>query len=93
MVPLEKKVECCLTHNDSHVVSGSEDGHLYFWELVEGSLVHRVPVASDKVSVVSSVSYHPKTPLLLSAAASGVISLWGPKLTVAALDQAAALKE
>ena len=25
----------CLTNDDAHVVSGSEDGKIYFWDLVE----------------------------------------------------------
>jgi hypothetical protein len=28
------KVDCCLSHNDAFVVSGSEDGRLCFWDLV-----------------------------------------------------------
>ena len=34
------KVDSTLTHNDSCVVSGSEDGKIYFWELVEVPCVH-----------------------------------------------------
>ena len=29
------KVDSCLNNEDSHVVSGSEDGQVYFWDLVE----------------------------------------------------------
>jgi hypothetical protein len=28
------KVDSCLTAGDAHVVSGSEDGKVYFWDLV-----------------------------------------------------------
>lgn len=31
----EYKIDAALTHDDAVVVSGSEDGHVYFWELVE----------------------------------------------------------
>ena len=29
------KIDSCLTHDDAHVISGSEDGKIYFWDLVE----------------------------------------------------------
>lgn len=29
------KIESCLSNSDSHVVSGDEDGKVFFWELVE----------------------------------------------------------
>ena len=32
------QVETCMTHGDSHVVAGSEDGSVYFWDLIEGKL-------------------------------------------------------
>lgn len=75
MPPLCQQVESCLTHDDSHVVSGSEDGDICFWNLVEGRLVTRLQ--AHKGSVVTSVSYHPRKPLLLSAAANGSIHQWG----------------
>ena len=31
----EYKIDSALTHDDACVVSGSEDGKIYFWELVE----------------------------------------------------------
>ena len=29
------KLDSCLSHDDAHVVSGSEDGRVCFWDLVE----------------------------------------------------------
>ena len=31
----EYKIDSSLTHDDACIVSGSEDGKMYFWELVE----------------------------------------------------------
>lgn len=31
------KVDSCLTRGDAHVVSGSEDGRVYFWQGVTAS--------------------------------------------------------
>ena len=29
------KLDSCLSHDDAHVISGSEDGRICFWDLVE----------------------------------------------------------
>lgn len=34
----EYKLDCCLSERDTHVVSCSEDGKVFFWDLVEVSL-------------------------------------------------------
>ncbi|GAY60249.1 hypothetical protein CUMW_200490 [Citrus unshiu] len=33
------KTDCCLTNSDAHVTGGSEDGYIYFWDLVDASVV------------------------------------------------------
>ena len=35
----EYKLDCCLSERDTHVVSCSEDGKVYFWDLVEVSFL------------------------------------------------------
>ncbi|KAJ1398573.1 WD40/YVTN repeat-like-containing domain superfamily [Sesbania bispinosa] len=35
------KLDCCLTNTDAHVTGGSEDGFIYFWDLVDASVVSR----------------------------------------------------
>jgi mitogen-activated protein kinase organizer 1 len=37
------KLDSCLSHDDAHVVSGSEDGTVCFWDLIEGNLLHSFP--------------------------------------------------
>lgn len=32
------KLDCCLSSKDTHVLSCSEDGHVYCWDLVEVSV-------------------------------------------------------
>ena len=71
---VEFKVDSVLSHNDAYVVSGSEDGSLCFWELVEGRIVFRKQHAHD--TVISSCSYHPSKPALLTACVGGAIKLW-----------------
>lgn len=33
------KMDCCLTNSDAHVTGGSEDGFIYFWDLVDASVM------------------------------------------------------
>ncbi|PNJ13526.1 WDR83 isoform 7, partial [Pongo abelii] len=40
----EYKLDCCLSERDTHVVSCSEDGKVFFWDLVEGALALALPV-------------------------------------------------
>uniref|UniRef100_A0A671UFL6 WD repeat domain-containing protein 83 n=1 Tax=Sparus aurata TaxID=8175 RepID=A0A671UFL6_SPAAU len=60
------KLDCCLSSKDTHVLSCSEDGHVYCWDLVEGSLTLKLPVGK---AVVQSLSFHP-TETCLSGSSS-----------------------
>ncbi|MCP9263825.1 WD repeat domain-containing protein 83 [Dirofilaria immitis] len=71
----EYRVESCLLATDAHVVSGSEDAHLYIWNMIEMKILHKLPHPN---SVVHSVSSHPKKPILLSSSAANIF-LWGLK--------------
>ncbi|XP_033927944.1 WD repeat domain-containing protein 83 [Melopsittacus undulatus] len=66
------RLDCVLSEQDTHVGCASEDGHVYLWDLVEGSLACKLPVGH---SVVQSISFHPTSPCLL-AAIEGQIQLW-----------------
>ncbi|KAH9325928.1 hypothetical protein KI387_006106, partial [Taxus chinensis] len=33
------KMDCCLTNTDAHIVGGSEDGYIFFWDLVAASVI------------------------------------------------------
>ncbi|KAM9106093.1 WD repeat domain-containing protein 83 isoform 2-T2 [Megaptera novaeangliae] len=68
----EYKLDCCLSERDTHVVSCSEDGKVFFWDLVEGALALALPVGP---SVVQSLAYHPTEPCLLTAM-GGSIQCW-----------------
>lgn len=72
------KIQGALTNTDAHVLSGSEDGQVYFWDLVEsGAPVHALG-AGVHAGPVSSLSYHPKAGEvgLLTADHSGKIRVW-----------------
>ncbi|XP_061685334.1 WD repeat domain-containing protein 83 isoform X2 [Syngnathoides biaculeatus] len=70
------KLECCLSSKDTHVLSCSEDGHVYFWDLVEGCLSWKLPVGK---AVVQSLSFHPTQTRLLTASESR-IQVWAAEL-------------
>lgn len=44
------KMDCCLTNSDAHIVGGSEDGRLLFWDLVDASVVSSFRAHSSVVS-------------------------------------------
>lgn len=67
------KLDCCLSNKDTHILSCSEDGHVYCWDLVEGSLSLKLPVGK---AVVQSLSFHPTETCLLTAM-EGRVQVWG----------------
>ncbi|XP_032812862.1 WD repeat domain-containing protein 83 [Petromyzon marinus] len=68
-------LDCALSERDTHVVSGSEDGKVYFWDLVQASLALTLVVGS---AVVHSLSFHPSSPILLTAS-EGTVDVWMTK--------------
>ncbi|XP_054716061.1 WD repeat domain-containing protein 83-like [Uloborus diversus] len=67
------RIESCLNDTDTHVVSGSEDGKVYFWDLIEGTVAEKLNHQGHKV--VHSISFHPTKPILLTAAEANIY-LW-----------------
>ncbi|KAI8896399.1 WD40-repeat-containing domain protein [Globomyces pollinis-pini] len=63
----------CFTSTDSHVISGSEDGKIHFWDLVEGQIVKTLDAHSR---VVTSVKYHPNLHTMISCSFDGTAKLW-----------------
>ncbi|KAI5400797.1 hypothetical protein KIW84_065600 [Lathyrus oleraceus] len=62
------KLDCCLTNTDAHVTGGSVDGFVYFWDLVDASVVSKFRAHA---SVVTSVSYHPKENCMITSSVDG----------------------
>uniref|UniRef100_F6W1C5 WD repeat domain-containing protein 83 n=2 Tax=Ciona intestinalis TaxID=7719 RepID=F6W1C5_CIOIN len=58
-------IECALNRKDDHVISGSEDGHIYMWDLVEASVTKKLLVKRNKV--IHSLSMHPEKDVMLVA--------------------------
>ena len=66
-------LESLLTHTDAHVVSGSEDGKIYVWDLVDARVAH---VLEGHKKAVVSLDYHPSEVCLLSASVDGNVKVW-----------------
>jgi len=59
------KIEACLNQTDTHIISGSEDGKVYVWDLVEAKLCDQLDHQTPRP--VHSLSHHPSQPILLTA--------------------------
>jgi len=68
------KVRSSLDPSDSFVASGSEDGMLHFWELVEATPLRR---SKAHEAAVLCLAFHEET--LATAAADGTIKVWRPQ--------------
>ena len=80
------RIRAALGMNDSVVISGSEDGHIFVWDLVEGKVVHRlrhtsltsVAGESKRKDVVSAVAYCPSgRKEWCSVGGDGNVVIWG----------------
>lgn len=61
----EFKLDCVISSNDKQILSGSEDGMVYIWNLVKADIVCKLK--HEVGHIVHSLSYHPTEPCLISA--------------------------
>lgn len=47
------KMDCCFTNTDAHVTSGSEDGYIFFWDLVDASIISKFRAHASVVSTTN----------------------------------------
>ena len=74
------RIWSCLGLGDAVIVSGSEDGYLYAWDLLEGKLVEKLEAHSGKVASV--VAWNSNKKEWASAGADGRYFYPDPTLTV-----------
>ncbi|KAJ3217715.1 WD repeat-containing protein 83 [Dinochytrium kinnereticum] len=72
----EYKVSSILSNDDAYVISGSEDGKVYCWDLVEGTLLKTL-APHDRL--VTSVTYHPKSDFMVSTSKDGTAKVFTAK--------------
>jgi mitogen-activated protein kinase organizer 1 len=74
------KVDCAVLHDDSVVLSGSEDGQLCFWELAgddNGRPLKALRGAEHPSSALCAVAAHPTESMVVSGAHDGSVRVWG----------------
>ena len=59
------QLENCFNNKCSQIYLGSEDGHVYVWDLVDAKSKQKLKHSNEKT--VHSLSYHPDEDKLLSA--------------------------
>ncbi|PSC74259.1 WD repeat domain-containing 83 [Micractinium conductrix] len=67
------KMDCAFSPSDAYVIGSSEDGRVFYWELVDAQLVDSFQAHAD---VVCSLAMHPKGECLLTSSVDGTIKVW-----------------
>ncbi|KAK9832290.1 hypothetical protein WJX74_005480 [Apatococcus lobatus] len=67
------RMEVSMTPSDSHVLAGSEDGRICYWDLVEERMVKSFQAHAG---VVCSQAIHPESKCLLTSSTDGSIFVW-----------------
>lgn len=70
------KIDSALNCEDTHVISGSEDGLVYYWDLVEAKIVHKLNHGTTRA--IHSISHHPEQTCLLTASGDKIF-VWKDK--------------
>ncbi|ESN91953.1 hypothetical protein HELRODRAFT_90106 [Helobdella robusta] len=68
------KIDSAVSSDDKQVLTGSEDGLIYIWDLIKTDVIGRLDHGKGK-TLVHSLSYHPTKPILLTACGSDIF-LW-----------------
>lgn len=55
------------------MIGGSEDGKVFVWDLVEGTVVKTLEEHTD---VVTSVNYHPSLHAMITTSFDGTAKVW-----------------
>ncbi|PVU94165.1 hypothetical protein BB559_003065 [Furculomyces boomerangus] len=67
------RIKSCLDVNDEIVVSGSEDGNIYFWNMLQASVLGNL---SQHTNIVNSVSVSKNNKYLASSSINGELIVW-----------------
>lgn len=67
------KIRSGFSHHDAYVLSGSEDGKVYMWDIVEGNVLCELQAHS---SMVTCISHHPKQAAFSTCSVDGTVKLW-----------------
>lgn len=72
------KIDSCFTNSDAYVISGSENHSIYFWSLVETTMVHTLKGHTGTVCglATSPVDHIGGVTPLLSSSTDGTVRYW-----------------
>lgn len=68
------RISSLFGHSQRTILSGSEDGRILAWDLANGNVLQDIKAHSDRV--VSSLTFHPKLPQMVSCGVDGNIIIW-----------------
>jgi len=63
------------SYDDSIIISGSEDGCVYIYDLLEGNLLSK---KKEHIKAVLGVASHPSEQQILTSSVDGTIIVWDP---------------
>jgi mitogen-activated protein kinase organizer 1 len=66
------RIEAAIGYESKQVLSGSEDGSIYIWDLVKASKIKSLKPPDGSSDIVHSVVYHPSQEQLASASKSKI---------------------
>lgn len=69
------KVESAFTYDNKYVASGSEDGTLYIWDIITGTIVFKLK-EHGRNTILASLTCHPTLPRLMTASTGGEVLIW-----------------
>ncbi|KAI9776616.1 MAG: WD repeat-containing protein 83 [Candelina submexicana] len=70
------RIRSCLGMGDAYVISGSEDGQIFVWDLLEGRVVRKLQAHEGKVA--SMVAFNEgRGKEWVSAGVDGTVAVWG----------------
>lgn len=69
----EYKVESILSNTDAYAITGSENGKIYIYDVLEGNILSTLDAHQG---VASTLDYHPENTNMLSAGSDGLIHIW-----------------
>lgn len=70
------KLEAVVANDDAHILAGSEDGTVHIWDLVAAGIGTKFQAHNKSVS---SLTYHPTQPVLVTGSFDGTGRCWSIK--------------
>jgi len=72
------KLGSTLNPGDEYVCSGSEDGTLFFWDIVSGDKIHSMPKAHEGAIFACKFSPNKQKTMLCTSGEDGKVHVWTP---------------